>query len=224
VECAVFDLDKTLLSADSTAEWMRGLLQGSPLKLLAAMPVLPAALVMLHMPSARRMGASMLVWIATFGLDRVALERSIDAFATRFERGMRSLRWFDDGLATLREHIARGDRVVVVTAAPQWLAERLLAQFAGDLQVIGSTLHKAGGGWIVQRHCRGSEKCRMLLEAGYGEAWRWAYSDSEDDAPMLARAQEAFLINAGVTTQRRAAERGVSHAVVLQWPDRRENP
>ena len=59
------------------------------------------------------------------------------------------------GLATLREHIARGDRVVVVTAAPQWLAERLLAPFAGDLQVIGSTLHKAGGGWIVQRHCRG---------------------------------------------------------------------
>lgn len=203
---------------------MRGLLLASPLKLLATLPVLPVALVMLHMRSARRMGASVLLWIATFGLDRVALERSIDAFAARFERGMPSLRWFDDGMARLREHIARGDRVVVVTAAPQWLAERLLVSFAGDLQVIGSELRRAGGGWIVQRHCRGAEKCVMLLESDYGEAWRWAYSDSADDAPMLARAQEAFLINASIKTQRRAAARGVSHAAVLQWRGKPESP
>jgi phosphatidylglycerophosphatase C len=214
----VFDLDKTLLSADSTVEWMRGLLWASPLKLLAALPVLPAALVMLHMPSTRRTGASLLLWIATFGLDRAALDQSIDAFAARFERGMRSLRWIDDGMLRLREHVAQGDRVVVVTAAPLWLAGRLLAPFASDLTVIGSELRRSGGGWIVKRHCRGMEKCRMLLEAGYGKAWRWAYSDSADDAPMLARAREAFLVNATARTQRRAAAHGASHAVVLHWP------
>jgi len=214
----VFDLDKTLLSADSTVEWMRGLLRASPFKLLAALPVLPAALVMLHMPSARRMGASLLLWIATFGLDRAALEQSIDAFAARSEQGMRSLHWIDEGMTRLREHLAQGDRVVVVTAAPQWLAGRLLASFAADLTVIGSELRRSGGGWIVQRHCRGMEKCRMLLEAGYGKAWRWAYSDSADDAPMLARAREAFLVNATERTRRRAAAHGASHAVVLQWP------
>ncbi|PTR34124.1 phosphatidylglycerophosphatase C [Luteibacter sp. OK325] len=196
---------------------MRGLLLASPLKLIAALPVLPVALVMLHMPSARRMGASMLLWIAAFGLDHVALEQSIDAFAVRFEQGMRSLRWFDDGMATLRQHIAQGDRVVIVTAAPQWLAERLLVSFAGDLQVIGSDLRSAGGGWILQRHCRGGEKCLMLAEAGYGQAWRWAYSDSADDAPMLACAQEAFLVNASAKVQRRAAARGASRAVMVCW-------
>jgi phosphatidylglycerophosphatase C len=214
----VFDLDKTLLSADSTVEWMRGLLRASPLKLLAALPVLPVALVMLHMPSARRIGASLLLWIATYGLDKAALEQSIDAFAVRFEQGMRSLRWIDDGMARLREHLDRGDRVVIVTAAPQWLARRLLAAFAGDLPVIGSELRRSGSGWIVQRHCRGMEKCRMLLEAGYGKAWRWAYSDSADDAPILARAREAFLVNATATTQRRAAAHGAPHAIVLHWP------
>lgn len=214
----MFDLDKTLLSADSTVEWMRGLLRASPLKLLAALPVLPVALVMLHMPSARRIGASLLLWIATYGLDEAALEQSIDAFAVRFEQGMRSLRWIDDGMARLREHLDRGDRVVIVTAAPQWLARRLLAAFAGDLPVIGSELRRSGSGWIVQRHCRGMEKCRMLLEAGYGKAWRWAYSDSADDAPILARAREAFLVNATAATQRRAAAHGASHAIVLHWP------
>jgi phosphatidylglycerophosphatase C len=130
---------------------------------------------------------------------------------------MRSLRWFDAGIARLREHIARGDRVVVVTAAPRWLADRLLVSFASDLQVIGSEMQRAGSGWILKRHCRGDEKCRMLAEAGYGEAWRWAYSDSEDDAPMLARAQEAFLVNASAKVQRRATASGASHAVVVYW-------
>jgi phosphatidylglycerophosphatase C len=158
-----------------------------------------------------------LLWIATSGLDGPALERSIDTFATRFERGMQGMRWFDDGMEKLREHIARGDRIVVVTAAPTWLAERLLVGFGHDLQVIGSSLRKAGAGWVLERHCRGGEKCSMLLEAGYGEAWRYAYSDSDDDAPMLARAKEAFLVNADGGTQRRAAARGASHAVVVKW-------
>jgi phosphatidylglycerophosphatase C len=216
-DCAVFDLDKTLLSADSTVAWIRCLLRRSPWKLVAVLPVLPFALVFLHVPSARHAGASVLLWIATFGLDRPAVDQSIEAFATRFELGLRGLRWFDDGMERLKEHIAHGDRVVVVTAAPQWLAERLLVSFGGDLQVIGSSLRREGGGWVVQRHCRGGEKCRMLFEAEYGEAWRWAYSDSDDDAPMLARANEAFLVNASAKVQRRAAARGASHAVVVCW-------
>lgn len=216
-DCAVFDLDKTLLSADSTAEWMLGLLKASPWKLLAALPVIPVALVLLNLVSARRMGASALLWIATLGLDEVALKRSIDDFGARFERGMPGLRWFGDGMRTLHEHLARGDRVVVVTAAPQWLAERLLSAYGSDLQIIGSGLRRAGNGWIVQRHCRGAEKCHMLAEAGYGSAWRWAYSDSADDAPMLARAREAVLVNASPRMQRRAAAHGASHAVVVHW-------
>lgn len=216
-KCAVFDLDHTLLSSDSTAVWLRSLLLASPWKLLAALFVLLPALVLMKAPSTRRVGASALLWIATLGLDDVALKSKVDAFVTSFEHGSRAMRWFDRGIGKVREHVAQGDRVVVVTAAPQWLAERLLAAFAGDVQVIGSSLRRVGGGWIVDRHCRGREKCQMLFEAGYGSTWRWAYSDSDEDAPMLARAQEAFLINAGARIQRRAAAQGVSGAVVLHW-------
>lgn len=216
-KCAVFDLDHTLLSSDSTAVWMRGLLSGSPWKLLAAVFVLIPALVLVKAPSTRRIGASALLWIATMGFDDVALKRNIDAFVTSFEHGSRAMRWFNDGIGKMNEHLGQGHRVVVVTAAPQWLAERLLMSFGGDVQVIGSSLRRVGGGWIVDRHCRGREKCQMLFEAGYGDTWRWAYSDSDEDAPMLARAQEAFLINASVKIQRRAAAQGVSDAKVLYW-------
>jgi phosphatidylglycerophosphatase C len=214
---AVFDLDKTLLSADSTAVWMRVLLQASPVRMLAALVALVPALLLLKPASTRGIGASMLLWIATFGLDEAALKKNIDAFVKRFEEGTRALRWFDDAIVKVREHMAEGHRVVVVTAAPQWLAERLVVAIHCDVQVIGSTLQRTASGWVIKRHCRGQEKCTMLAEAGHGDAWRWAYSDSDEDAPMLARAQEAFLINASERTQRRAADRGVGHAVVLCW-------
>jgi phosphatidylglycerophosphatase C len=216
-DCAVFDLDKTLLSADSTVTWMRCLLGASPWKLMAVLPVVPVALVFLHLAATRRMGASALLWIATYGMDRSALDQSIDTFVSRFERGLQGLRWFDDGMDRLRGHLARGDEVVVVTAAPQWLAECLLISFGSELHIIGSNLRRVAGGWIVQRHCRGAEKCRMLFEAGYGQAWRYAYSDSAEDAPMLAPAQEAFLVNPSAATRRRAAARGVAHAIALHW-------
>jgi phosphatidylglycerophosphatase C len=216
-DCAVFDLDKTLLSADSTVMWMRGMLRASPWKLPAVFVVFPVALLLLHLPSARRTGASVLLWIATFGFDEAGLKQSIDAFAARFEQGMPSMRWFDDGIRALRKHLVAGHRVVVVTAAPQWLAARLLTSLGDNVPVIGSSLRRAGRGWVLERHCRGAEKCSMLFEAGYGDAWQWAYSDSEDDAPMLALAQEAFLVNANVKTRRLAAERGAPHATVVNW-------
>lgn len=216
-DCAVFDLDHTLLSSDSTAVWMPGLLRASPLKLIAALVVLLPAAILLKAPSTRRFGASALLWIATLGLDEAALKRNVDAFVARFEGGSPAMRWFEDALAKLREHLAQGHRVVVVTAAPQWLAERLLRPFGSDLRVIGSTLRRTGGGWVIDRHCRGQAKCQMLFEAGYGNAWRWAYSDSDEDAPMLARAQEAFLVNASPKVQRRAAAHRVAHAVVVEW-------
>jgi phosphatidylglycerophosphatase C len=216
-ECAVFDLDKTLLSADSTAVWMRSLLQTSPLRMTAALVALLPALILLKPTSTRGIGASMLLWIATVGLDERALKKNMDAFVSRVENGSRALRWFNDGVDKVREHVARGHRVVVVTAAPQWLAERLLSSVDAEVQVIGSTLRRTSRGWVISRHCRGQEKCTMLAEAGYGDAWRWSYSDSDEDAPMLARAQDAFLVNASERTQRRAAREGVTHAVVVYW-------
>jgi phosphatidylglycerophosphatase C len=214
---AVFDLDKTLLSADSTAVWMRGLLQASPLRMAAALVALLPVLLLLKPTSTRGVGASALLWIATFGLDDVALKGNIDAFAAKFERGSRSLRWFDDAIAKVREHVAQDDRVIVVTAAPQWLAERLLSSVDSKVEVIGSSLRRAGRGWVIERHCRGNEKCRMLAEAGHGDTWRWAYSDSDEDAPMLSRAKDAFLINANERIRRRAAGQGAAHAVVIVW-------
>jgi phosphatidylglycerophosphatase C len=192
---AVFDLDGTLLAGDSTVAWVRTLLFSSWLRCIAAAIALPAWLLLIWIPSTRKVGASILLWIATVGYDQGAITHSIEAFARRFEQDDCAIRWRSDGLATMNSHLATKDRVVVVTAAPEWLAARLLASWA-DVRVLGSTLGRRWGGWVIEDHCFGQEKCRALQQHGYGSAWDVAYTDSYADAPLLAAATEcAFIVN-----------------------------
>ena len=215
--CAVFDLDGTLLNGDSTGAWLSLQLRGSPWRLAAGLAVLPPALLLIRFPRLRRYGASLLLWIATAGVNEAGLQSKMNAFATRFHADRLGLRWYSDGIRALEKHLAAGDRVVVVTAAPQWLAERLLKPWLPSLQVIGSSLRRDSGGWVAQRHCRGAEKCRMLAEKGFGYRWTYAYSDSDDDAPLLVAAEQAFLINATERTICRANAAGVNRPTLLQW-------
>ena len=217
-QIAVFDLDGTLLAGDSTAAWLRMLLLSSWVRCIAAAMTLPACLPLLWFPASRRIGASVLLWIATLGFDQNAIAQSIEAFAKRFERGECALRWRNDGLAAMDRHRAAGDLVLVVTAAPVWLAQRLLA-FRTDIAVLGSTLARCWGGWIVKHHCHGQKKCRMLEQSGYGTAWDYAYTDSYDDAPLLAAARKrAFIVNARPGVVARLEARGQSRISTLRWP------
>ena len=215
-QIAVFDLDGTLLAGDSTAAWLRTLLLSSGPRFLAAAISLPACLPLLYFPSCRRIGASILLWIATFGYDAKALADSIESFARSFEAGRTSLRWRADGLHEMQQHMAAGDRVVVVTAAPALLAQRLFARWSG-IPVLGSTLGRWQGGWVAARHCFGREKCRALEDNGYGAAWKYAYTDSQDDAPLLAGAEHAFIVNARPAVISRLETFGLSHIVQLRW-------
>jgi phosphatidylglycerophosphatase C len=194
---AVFDLDGTLLAGDSTGHWLQETLRASPLRFAAGLAVLPAAGPLLLHPVSRPTGALPLFWLATLGLDERALRDSFAAFVTRVQRGQGALRWRERGLSTLERHLGLGHRVVVVTGAPVLLARALLdARGLGQrVTVLGTLLRRRARGWTVHRHCHGAEKCRFLADAGYGSAWGYAYSDSAEDTPILARASQPFLVN-----------------------------
>ena len=192
---AVFDLDGTLLAGDSTVAWVRALLSSSWPRCIAAAVAAPAWLLLIWIPSTRRVGGSLLLWIATVGYDQDAITHSIEVFAKRFEQGACALRWRSDGLATMNSYLATRDRVVVITAAPAWLAARLLASWT-EVRVLGSTLARRWSGWVIEDHCFGEAKCRALQQNGYGSAWNFVYTDSYADAPLLAGATEAgFIVN-----------------------------
>jgi phosphatidylglycerophosphatase C len=213
---AVFDFDGTLLNGDSTGAWMFALLSRSFIRGGVALLIAPLAGSLLLFPRWRRYGASALLWIATVGMDEKGLRQSLDEFVEGFRTKTSRLKWKDGGIATLERHLAEGHRVVVVTAAPRALAEPLLAPWS-TCGVFGSSLKRFAGGWILERHCWGEDKCRMLAENGYPAQWAFAYTDSRDDRPLLVRAEHPFVVNARPRIIEALRKSGIGSIEGLIW-------
>lgn len=214
---AVFDLDGTLLDGDSTALWLWDRVRRSPLRALLTLAVAPVAAPMVALPRTRRAGASILLWIATFGLCEKGLRNSLDKFGQAFRAGDSALAWRAGGLAVLNEHLAHGDRVVVVTAAPALLAQALIAPLGRPIEVLGTSLKRRGGGWVADVHCRNQRKCQALAEAGHGARWTYAYTDSLDDLPLLRGAEKPVIVKGGKAAERRLFRAGLLNGRAAAW-------
>jgi phosphatidylglycerophosphatase C len=214
---AVFDLDGTLLDGDSTALWMWRRFKSSALRVTAALLVAPFAVPMVLAPCTRRAGASMLLWIATVGLNERALRQSFVDFAADLAQGNLPLAWRGPGLTALDSHLDVGDRVVIVTAAPALLAQALVDPLRKPILVLGTTLKPKAGGWVADVHCRNQRKCQALSEAGHGARWAYAYTDSLDDLPLLRGADHPVMVKGGPAAKRRLNRAGLSHGQAFVW-------
>ncbi len=214
---AVFDMDGTLLDGDSTATWMWERAKQSPLRMMAALAVLPLALPMVALPSTRRAGASVLLWIATAGLSERQLAASCERFAQAFRSGRNSLTWKAQALSALEDHARSGDRIVVVTAAPTCLAKALLDTLDRPVELLGTSLKPVLGGWVADIHCRHQRKCQALAEAGHGARWAYAYTDSLDDLPILRAADKPVIVKGGRAAERRLFRAGLLNGRAAAW-------
>ncbi|WP_165186881.1 haloacid dehalogenase-like hydrolase [Caulobacter soli] len=214
---AVFDLDGTLLDGDSTALWLWRRVHRSPLRWLATMLVAPIAIPMVIAPRTRRAGASILLWIATAGLDERALRQSCVDFAARFQAEDLPLHWRGPGMQTLDQHLAHGDEVVVVTAAPTVLAQALITPLDRPIVVLGTSLKRRAGGWVADVHCRNQRKCQALAEAGHGKRWAYAYTDSLDDLPLLRGADAPMIVGCGKAAKRRLSRAQLPNGRAMAW-------
>ena len=101
------------------------------------------------------------------------------------------------GMARLREHQARGDVCVMVSASPD-IYLQAVAQHLG-LHLLCTELESRGDiytGQMASANCHGPEKVRRLQawlqDQGLSNAHLTAYGDTRGDLPMLRMAQEAF--------------------------------
>jgi phosphatidylglycerophosphatase C len=214
---AVFDLDGTLLNGDSTACWLWDRVRRSPLRALATLLAAPVAAPMVALPRTRRLGASILLWIATVGLSERALRASCRTFGETFRAGAGALAWRKGGLAALEQHLSQGERVVVVTAAPEILASALVEPLGLPVEVLGTSLKRRAGGWIADIHCRHQRKCQALAEAGHGARWGYAYTDSLDDLPLLRGAEKPVIVKGGDKAARRLFRAGLANGRAAAW-------
>lgn len=127
-----------------------------------------------------------------------------------------SLRIFPGTHALLREHLAAGHEVWIVTASPVEIGE-LIARRLGATGALGTVAeHKDGfyTGRLVGAMLHGQAKARAIValagREGIDLSRSWAYSDSLNDVPILSEVGHAVAIN----PDRRL--RG--HARRLGWP------
>ena len=112
-----------------------------------------------------------------------------------------SLRIFPGTHALLREHLAAGHQVWIVTASPVEIGE-LISRRLGATGALGTVAeHKDGfyTGRLVGAMLHGQAKARAIValaeREGVDLARSWAYSDSLNDVPILSEVGHAVAIN-----------------------------
>lgn len=191
----VFDLDHTLINCDSFARFNRSLLLRQWWRVSLALLLGPVLALLFVTTRTRVHALSFLVWLGTVGLTLSELEHLMDEHvASEFSSANDFV--CAAAFAAFRAHQADGARMVIATGAVAALAHRVcLAIGLRDFVVVGSTLRPCLAGWIAQSHCFGQNKVRMLVDAGLGDSWDWAYSDSSSDIPLLACARTRLVVN-----------------------------
>lgn len=182
---AVFDIDGTLVTGASTerrlfrAMFAAGLL--GPRQLVAF-----AAFAARHVPEyGRHVFKKDKAYLSGLAVDEVA------RFAAHWAPGALRSSWFGPAVERLRGHRRRGDRVVLLSGTPDFLARVIAGELGAD-DAIGSRCAEAGGRYTAApplvhpfggaKGCLVEQLCRDLGESPADVA---AYGDSDHDLPLL---------------------------------------
>ena len=182
-----FDFDGTLTVRDSFTAFLRW--RAGPIRFLCGLLRLtPAGFAyLIHKDRGRIKAAAARVFLA--GASQAEMEADARAFADQ----VRPLFLRPDALATWADWKARGAYVMIVTAAPSFVA-RPFAEALGADDLLGTELaYDAAGratGAFSTPNCRGPEKVVRLRERfGPNTRLAAAYGDTAGDREMLQIAE-----------------------------------
>lgn len=192
---AVFDFDKTLTVRDTFLPWL-SVLRGRRRTLAAGLASLRSGMGGASSGGSAREATK--VAMAHRLLTGVPVA---DAQAAA-RRLLPWVVWSGPVCARLREHVARGDAVLVATGSCRLaVAEMVAAHFGPDfgIQVIGTDLEEDAGrltGRLSGGNCIGAnkaERVRAWLDHA-GQPGGWGYGNAPWDLPMLALMQHRTVI------------------------------
>jgi phosphatidylglycerophosphatase C len=198
----LFDLDGVLTRRDTFATLVSRRLRRSPWRLMAALPALPLLALTTDRPRWRAPVARYLVRVALLG---TTIEEARTLAATLGAEFAGTPQWLNmSGIVAAREHLAGGDRVVVVTATEEGLARRLLEDLGlAGAELIASGLSPAVGGVRLRPHNYGQVKVASLRSTNLPRPWTVLYTDSWADAPVMREVERVVLVEPSTGLLRR---------------------
>lgn len=146
------------------------------------------------------------------GIDRATLQAKADAFvADRLAHGLRP-----GACAAITSHQARGDRLILVTAAVDLVAEPLGRALGFDEIIATRMSWDTGAGVPVPvldgANCYGAEKLRRIDEVRALRPFDgpiYAYSDHVSDFELLCQADHGVAVNPSSGLRRAAPTCGI---------------
>jgi len=104
-------------------------------------------------------------------------------------------------VVAVKDHLAQGHEVWLITAAPLELAE-LIAKDLGATGALGTLVEKKDGvltGELIGEPLHGQAKRKavkkLAIDRGISLSKSWAYSDSVNDLPLLTLVKNAVAVN-----------------------------
>lgn len=205
---AFFDMDLTVLRVDSGINWMRYLRARGELS---------------RFEMARAVYWSLLYKLALLDMDTLAdrmvaklggtLESELVEKARQFYEEWIAHQVAPGALTAIAQHRAAGDRIVLLTASTQYLAETVGGSLNMD-HTLCSRLDVRDGSFTggLALRCFGHHKVHVaeaFAQAhGVDLSQSSFYSDSYNDMPMLARVGEPVAVNPDTRLLRHARKRG----------------
>ncbi|MHB0929550.1 MAG: HAD family hydrolase [Candidatus Nanopelagicales bacterium] len=214
-QVAFFDLDNTMVRGSSLFYFARQLMAEGLLRrrTVACFAILEARFVLRRRESAEdrdRVAANALAMVRGHS----AME--INALCTRIAERLMGERLVPATLQALRKHQAQGAETWLVTASPIELADAIAAGLGmtGAIATRPDIVDGRYSGTLNHGIMHGPRKAAAIvglaLDRGLDLAGAFAYSDSENDVPMLSLTGHAGVVNANRRLRRIARARGWS--------------
>jgi HAD superfamily hydrolase (TIGR01490 family) len=202
---AIFDLDRTITRAPTWTDFLLRTNAARPAFWLR-FPGIAARMVGYKLGLTTR-DAIKSAGIRSFtGLPPAALTKAgRDFIARRIARG--DLR--PGAVAAIARHRARGDRLILITAAVDVVAEPLAGELGFDDVICTRIGWSDTGPYLLGRNCYGVEKLRLLDALGPLEPPVYAYSDHISDLDLLTRADHGVAVNPSAALRRAAPAHGL---------------
>lgn len=210
MDLALFDLDETLISEDSTGLFLRWLVsQGfAPETLLAQEQALMAQYYQgsLSMEEYMATTLSPLVGMGTL---------TVSGWVRRFIQRDILPRVYPSAREKMAWHQQRGDTIIVISASGEHLVSPIAQQLgahgalAVGVEIVDDRYSGRAYGTMTYKEGKVTRLNDWLaIQQNTAFERTWAYSDSMNDLPMLEHADHAYVVNPDEPLHQLAQQRG----------------
>lgn len=209
---AFFDVDKTVIARSSMAAFAPAFRRQGLLRRRTLMRGIWTHLVFVRFGAGAKKLARLqrTVLALTMGWDQALVRQVV---ASELDALILPVA-FSEAIEAIESHRQAGQRVYLVSAAPEEVVGPLAARLGVDGAIASQAEVDADGFYTgrMDRYVSGSAKAEAVAEFarrdGVVLADSWAYSDSATDLPMLEAVGHPVAVNPDRALRRIAAERG----------------